>query len=273
MYSGNYPRAEEAFAAVARVLPLPEVVNNQAVALSRRSKDSAGAIPLFRQTTAADPTDADYHFNLAVSLHRHGDQAESITELAEAIKLRPADSEAKSALEAWKSNSAASDPLERIKRNYNGAAFRQAALMLDQVEDARLAALPAPQRAQRLVSSAREKLDRGLLLDAERGFQGALVADQHSSSAHAGLAEVRERSGDLESARKEAQAALASQPNLDAYLVLARLDLAANQLPQARDEAESAVKLDPTSRPAKDLRKSIETRLEAKPVAAPATNP
>ena len=193
MYSGNYPRAEEAFAAVARVLPLPEVVNNQAVALSRRSKDAAAAIPLFRQATAADPTDADYHFNLAVSLHRHGDQAEALTELAQAIKLHPADSEAKSAQEAWKSNSTASDPLERIKRNYNGAAFRQAALMLDQVEDARLAALPGPQRAARLASSAREKLNRGLLLEAERGFQAALAADTSSDEAKAGLAESGSR--------------------------------------------------------------------------------
>lgn len=202
MYSGNYPRAEEAFAAVARVLPLPEVVNNQAVAFSRRSKDAAGAIPLFRQAVVADPTDADYHFNLAVSLHRHGDQAEALTELAEAIKLHPSDSEAKSAQEAWKSNSAAADPLERIKRNYNGAAFRQAALMLDQVEDARLAALPGPQRAARLSSSAREKLNRGLLLEAERGFQAALAADPNSEEAKAGLNQVHERAGTLDAAPK-----------------------------------------------------------------------
>ena len=202
MYSGNYPRAEEAFAAVARVLPLPEVVNNQAVALSRRSKDAANAIPLFRQATVADPTDADYHFNLAVSLHRHGDQAESLTELAEALKLHPNDSEAKTAMEAWKANSAASDPLERIKRTYNGAAFRQAALMLEQVEDARLAALPGPQRAQKLAASAREKLNRGLLLEAERGFQAALVADPNSDEAKAGLNEVHERAGTLEAGPK-----------------------------------------------------------------------
>ena len=278
MYSGNYPRAEEAFASVARVLPLPEVVNNQAVALSRHSKDSAGAIPLFRQAASGDPTDADYHFNLAVSLHRHGDNAESLTELAQSLKLRPNDGEAKSILDLWKSNPASpsnapgSDPLERIKRTYNGAAFRQAALMVDQVESARLAALPGPQRAAKLASSAHEKLDRGLLLDAERGFQGALEADSRSANAHAGLAEVRERSGDLESARKEAQAALASQPNVDAYLVLARLDLAASHLPEARDEAQAALKLDPNNRSAKDLRKSIETRFESKSPAPPAGN-
>jgi len=280
IFSGNYPRAEEAFASVARVLPLPEVVNNEAVAISRRGHDG---IALFRQAEAADPTDSDYHFNLAVSLHRHGDIAEALTEVAQSLKLRPNDSEAKSLEENWKnqggkgpasgaaasqsSPATGSEPLERIKRTYDGAAFRQASLMLDQVEDARLAALPGPQRAAKLSSSAREKLDRGLLLEAEHGYQAALSADDHSAQAHAGLAEVRERAGDTDAARKEAQAALDRQPNLDAYLVLTRLDLAANQLPQARDEDDQAIKLDPSNRAAKDLRKAIESRMDAKPAA------
>jgi hypothetical protein len=43
---------------------------------------------------AADPNAADYHFNLAVSLKRHGDAAEALTELAQCLRLRPNDSEA-----------------------------------------------------------------------------------------------------------------------------------------------------------------------------------
>lgn len=294
MFTGSYTRAEEAFATVARMLPLPEVVNNQAVALSRRGKD---AIALFRQAQAADPTEPDYRFNLAVNLYHHGDRAEALKELAAYLALRPNDSEARAAQDAWKTApeaapststssanatstaSPASDgpsgPLERLKRSYNGAAFRQAALMLDQVESARLAALPAPERAARLSRSAHEKLDRGLLLEAERGFQEALNASDRSAEAHAGLAEVRERSGDLASARTEARAALDRQPTtpvgLDAYLVLARLDLAANQLPQALEDVTAALKLDPNNRPAKDLKKSIES-LQQSPqqsVAAP----
>ena len=269
IFSGNYPRAEEAFAVVGRVLPLPEVVNNEAVANSRHNRDPVTAIALFRQATAADPTDADYHFNLAVSLHRHGEKAEALTEIAHSLTLHPNDSEAKALEVAWKSpagqSASAPAPLERIKRTYDGAAFRQASLMLDQLESARLAALPAPQRAAKLSASAREKLDRGLLLEAESGYQAALAADDHSSVAHAGLAQVRERAGDNEAARKEAQASLARQPNLDAYLVLARLDLAANHLPEARDDDDAALKLDPTSRAAKDLRKTIDSRLEAQP--------
>lgn len=276
IFSGNYPRADDAFAAVARELPLPEVVNNQGVAESRRGHD---ATALFRQAEAADPNDADYHFNLAVTLHRHGDTAGALAELAQAVKLRPNDSESRSLQTAWQGpvNPVAPgpEPLERIKRTYNGAEFRQASLMADQVEETRLAVLPGPQRAAKLASSAREKLDRGLLLEAERGYQAALSADPRSAEAHAGLAEVRERAGDMDAARKEAQASLASQPNTAAYLVLARLDLAANHLPEARDEAEQALKLDNSNRPAKELRKTIETRIqgssagEAKPNGGP----
>jgi tetratricopeptide (TPR) repeat protein len=269
IFSGNYPRAEEAFASVGRVLPLPEVVNNEAVANSRHNRDAVTAIALFRQAAAADPTDADYHFNLAVSLHRHGDKPEALTELTQSLTLHPNDSEAKALEQAWKNSASQSAstpaPLERIKRTYDGAAFRQASLMLDQLESARLAALPAPQRAAKLSASAREKLDRGLLLEAESGYQAALAADDHSSVAHAGLAQVRERAGDNDAARNEALASLARQPNLDAYLVLTRLDLAANRLPEARDDDDAALKLDPSSRAAKDLRKAIDARIEIRP--------
>lgn len=200
IFSGNYPRAEEAFANVARVLPLPEVVNNEAVAMSRRGRDASA---LFRQAEAADPTDADYHFNLAVSLHSHGDKAEALTEVTQSLKLRPNDSEAKAAEAAWKSERMqTTNPIERIKRSYNGAAFRQAALMLEQVEQVHLASLSGPERAARLSKSAREKLNRGLLLEAEHGFQAALAADPGNTDAQSGLTQVRERAGTIESTQK-----------------------------------------------------------------------
>ncbi len=274
VFTGNYPRAEEAFAEVARLLPLPEVVNNEAVASSRRGQNAAA---LFRQAAAADATDADYHFNLAVSLHHHGDKAAALTEMTQSLKLRPGDSEAKATESAWKSGSdgGTTEPLERIKRSYNGAAFRQAAVMLDAVESARLAALPGAERAARLSKSAHDKLDRGLLLESEREYQAALAADDRSAEAHAGLAEVRERAGDSDEARKEAQTSLDRHPNLEAYMVLARLDLAANRLSEAREHSAAAVKLDGSNRAAKDLRKAIDARIESNPAieSKPATPP
>lgn len=277
IYSGNYQKAGDAFASIARVLPLPEVVNNEGVSASRRGQDGTA---LYRQAEASDPTDEDYHFNLAVSLHRNGDKAGAKHELEQALKLRGTDSEAHALLTNWTSAEAAPDatdatavePLERIQRNFNGAAFRQAALMLDQVEAARIAALPDDQRAAKLSRDAREKLNHGLLLEAEREYRVALAADSHSAEAHAGMAEVEERAGEADSARKQAQEALAEQPNLEACLVLTRLDLAADQIAAARADVAQALRLDGSNRTARDLRKAIEARAEStrqKSTAAP----
>src|SRR6185369_10694226 len=42
LFSGSYAKAEEAFSGVARILPLAEVLNNQAVAVSRQGHDGTG---------------------------------------------------------------------------------------------------------------------------------------------------------------------------------------------------------------------------------------
>jgi tetratricopeptide (TPR) repeat protein/TolB-like protein len=265
IFSGDYTRAEEAFAAVARVLPLAEVLNNQGVTLARRGKDGA---PLFRQAVAADPNGADYHFNLAVSLKRHGEAAEALTELAQSLKLRPGDTEAQVLQRAWTGQrpepvaggepGAKADPLERIMRSFDAPAFRQAAVMMDQMDATRLEALSPHARAQKLAAQAKDYLDRGLLLEAERLYQTAVAADSSVAEVHAGLAQVRERSGDAEAARKEATRSLELMPSADAYLVLGRLNLAAGHLDDARKNDDSALKIDANSKPAQDLRRQIE---------------
>jgi tetratricopeptide (TPR) repeat protein len=286
LFSGGYARAQEAFACVARVLPLAEVLNNQGVALARGGKDG---IPLFRQAVAADPSGADYHFNLAISLKRHGGyDAEALTELAQCLRLRPNDSEALAVQQAWtnpdKAGHAAAgaaktpaakpaagsdeaeeaeakaDPLERIQRSFDEVAFRQAALMLDRINSARLNALPPLERAQGLSSQAHEYLDHGLLLEAERLYQAAVTADSKFASAHAGLAEISERTGDVAAARKEAVKSLELMPSVDAYLVLVRLDLAANHLYEAKQNVAAALQIDPQSKPALELRRQIGVR-------------
>jgi tetratricopeptide (TPR) repeat protein len=268
MFSGEYAKAESAFAGVARVLPLAPVLNNQGVAVSRQGHDGTA---LFRQAEGADPAASDYHFNLAVSLNRHGDNAGAQVELAQYLKLRPNDSEAQQILTAWKDVSSTStvEPLERIVRGFDAVAFRQAAVMLDQMEASRLAALTPAQRAQTLSTQARDYLSRGLLLESERLYQQAIAEDGRSAVAHEGLAEVRERTGDAAAARNEAQASLELHPSADAYLVLARLDLAANQLAQAGHNADEALKLSPNSQAAKELLRQLSAKQGATKQAAP----
>ncbi len=258
MFSGDYAKAEGDFAAIARMLPLAQVLNNQGVAVSRQGHDGSA---MFRQAVATDPDEADYHFNLAVSLKRHGNTADALNELAQCLKYRPNDSEAQSLVAAWKQGGGGNvDPLERIVRTFDAVAFHQAAVMLDKMEATRLAALSPQDRARTLSSQAREYLSRGLLLESERLYQAAVAADAGAEEAHAGLAEVRERTGDNAGARKEAQAALELKPSASAYLVLARLDMAASHFAEANQEASEALKLNPNSLAAQDLLRQAAAR-------------
>ena len=158
--------------------------------------------------------------------------------------------------QAPRANSA-SDPLERIVRSFDAAAFKQAAAVMDEMNAGRLEALAPRDRAQALCTQAKGYLDRGLLLEAERLYQAAVAADGKSAEAHAGLAEVRERSGDADAARKEAQTSLTLGPSANAYLVLAQLDLAAGNLGTANTDANNALKLDPANRTAQDILRQI----------------
>jgi tetratricopeptide (TPR) repeat protein len=262
LYFGAYPQSQEAFANVARELPLAEVLNNEGVAVSRQGRD---ATSLFVQAAAADPNAADYHFNLAVSLRRHGSAANAINELNQCLKLRPNDTEAQKMLASWKvpnttATESDAEPLERIIRTFDAGAFKQAAQVMDAMEATRLAALPARDRAMKLAGRAREYFNRGLLLEAERLYQSAVANDTRLAEAHAGLAAVRERTGDATSARKEANEALQIAPSLDAYLVLGRLDIATNHIDDASREVGEALKLDPASRAAQDLKRQVEVR-------------
>jgi tetratricopeptide (TPR) repeat protein len=272
LFSGNYASAEKVFADVAKILALPEVLNNEGVAASRQGHD--GTV-LFVQAAADDPNSADYHFNLAVTLKRRGQAGAALNELAQCLKLRPNDSEALTLQAAWKQPSVrpvsqttgtagsaepAPDPLERIVRTFDAAAFRQAAQMLDQMDAARLAALPAPEQARKLAAQAKVYLDRGLILEAERLYQSAVSADANCAEAHAGIAQVRERAGALDAARREANKALELRPSADAYLVLGRLDLDANKLTEAGNEAAAALKLEPTNMAATDLMQKVQAK-------------
>jgi tetratricopeptide (TPR) repeat protein len=268
MFSGNYAQAETSFAEVARVLPLAPVLNNEGVAISRQGHD---ATALFRQAEGADPNAPDYHFNLAVSLDRHGDHAGAQAELAQCLKQRPNDSEAQEMQAAWKTPSTAApvEPLERIVRGFDEVAFRQAAVVLDQVDAARLTALAPAQRAQSLATQAREYLSRGLLLESERLYQQAIAADDRCEAAHEGLAEVRERTGDIDGARKEAEAAIQLGPTVGAYLVMARVDMAAKRLDDAAHDAREALKLSPGNKAATEVLREVNARQGAVSPQAP----
>ena len=284
-YLGSYVKAEDAFAFVSKQLPLPEVVNNQGVAASRRGLD---ATSFFQQAVTADPNDPDYQFNLALALSRKKDWAGALRAVGQTIKLRPQDTEAEAfqttlradAARPPSASPAASNrvnaafdptaaaenaPLERIKRTFNEASFRQAAFEMEQMENARMATLSPQKHAAALTETGMHFFNQGLLLEAEREFQAALEAQSDNANAHAGLALVREREGDAREARTQAADSLKTRPNVTAYLVLARLDLQAGQPAAAATGVSSALKLEPQNSAARALKQQIESKGQAVP--------
>ncbi len=259
--SADYPGAEKAFEFVASRLPLPEVVNNEGVALSRQGKDGVAD---FQRASLADPSDEDYHYNLAVALFRRGDITGATTQAETALKLKPTDNEATTLLTQLKAAAPGSrldqnadngfGPLERIRRSYSETGFRQAAFQLDQLRAARLSTLPAAQRAVEYTQLGRTYIDEGLLPEAETQLKDALAADPNSAEAHAGMAELRAASGDKDKARDEAKKSVILKPNVAALLVLARLDLADNQLAASAADVSQALNLEPQNSNAIALR-------------------
>jgi tetratricopeptide (TPR) repeat protein len=261
-------------------------VNNQGVAASRRGLD---ATPFFMQAVAADPNDPDYQFNLAVALSRKKDTTGALKAIAQTLKLRPSDTEAQSfqatvrasttrppaasttannrVNTAFDPGAAVTDnvPLERIKRTFNEASFRQAAFEMEQMEEARLASLPPAKRATQLNAAGTRFYNQGLILEAEREFQEALAADASNADAHAGLAMVREHGGDAKGARAEADESLKTQPNATAYVVLGKLDLQANHKPEAAADVSNALRLEPQNGAARALRQQIESKGQSVP--------
>jgi Tfp pilus assembly protein PilF/TolB-like protein len=274
--SANYAGAQTAFGFVATGLPLPEVVNDEGVAVSRQGKDS---VELFQKASDADPSDEDYRYNLAIAMFRRGDTAGAAREADAALKLKPADNEAvelraqlRKVAAGTKLNADADadadngfSPLERIRRNYSETGFRQAAFQLDQMRAMRLAMLPADQRATEYTQLGREYLSEGLLPEAETQFQDALAASPNSADAHAGMAQLREASGDPAKARDEAKMSLIMKPNTAALLVLARLDLADKQMAACAQDLSQALKLDPKNADAIALKLVVQQRGQTVP--------
>jgi tetratricopeptide (TPR) repeat protein len=269
-YLGDFPRAQSAFAFVVARLPLGEVYNNLGVVAERRGAKNAAEF--FQRAADADPTDADYHFNLAVALYKSGDAAAAAKQLKEEVALKPGDGEAKSFLDAISRNQAvAKPPLERIKPNYDEASFRQLALEVENVNEARMAKTDARTHANFHVQHGRQMLAQNLLLVAESDFREAVQLDPSNAAAHAGLARVFEIGGDKPAARAALATSLRLQPNPEAFLVLARLDLNDNKPEAAGESVDKVLQLEPTNAAAQALKIVIAAKLaeKAQPLRKP----
>jgi len=269
-YSGHFDKAEQAFRFTESRLPLIEVYNNLGVIASRRGKKSA-SVDYFQKAVQADPSDPDYHFNLAVALYRNGEPANAARQLRDTLSRRPGDTEAKSLLETINAGFGRTIdpsqpivqvrvPLERIKRNYDENSYRQLAIEITNAIEASLANADPQTHAAFHSDRGHELLNQGFVAEAEKELKEAIMRDPTSAEAHAGLARVAENRNDAARAHSEANASLRLKPNVDAYLVLARLEMANNNLDAANDAIGRALALEPENAVAQAARRTLEEK-------------
>ncbi|HWD00698.1 MAG TPA: tetratricopeptide repeat protein [Candidatus Sulfopaludibacter sp.] len=129
-HQGGYPVAEQAFQTVAASVPLNEVFNNLGAAQLRQN-NTAGALASFRKALEGDSGDPDYHFNLGYTLWRTGDFDAAIESFRAAVARNAADAEATTLLglalkhQGPRPNDPRTEGRERLKTNYDEAAYRQ----------------------------------------------------------------------------------------------------------------------------------------------------
>jgi len=268
-YSGSMDRAADAFRLVATRLPLTEVYNNLGVVDARRGKKTS--VEYLERAVESDPTDEDYQFNLGISLARAGDKVAAARHLKEALELRPSDGEAKAYLEAISSTSAAPGrvPLERIKRNYDEASFRQLAFAIENAEEAQMAHSDPKKHASMHVDQGKQQLQQGFYEEARDHFRKALALDPENADAHVGLASAQIALNDLSGARSELDTALRSKPNPDAYVALGRLELKENKFDAAKEAVAQALRLEPGNGAALQLKQQLASRLNTVPQQNP----
>jgi tetratricopeptide (TPR) repeat protein len=267
---GDFAQSETAFEFVAAQLPLAEVYNNIGVVALRRGQTNAA--DYFAKAIQNDPSNTDYHFNLAATLAQSGDRPGAIRELHATLDRRPNDAEAKTLLDSLSpppgtivSSSAASKlPLARIQRNYQEDAFRQMTTQMAGWAEQQFARSDPHTHARFHVELGKELLAHGFASDAEAEFRHAAAVDPSSTAPLTALAEDYEARGDTRQARAQAEAALRIHESVDAYLILARLDLRENRVEAASQSIDRALQLDPGNPAGRDLQRALAAKLAEK---------
>jgi tetratricopeptide (TPR) repeat protein len=267
---GDFAKAESAFAFVAARLPLAEVYNNLGVAAARRGQKKAA--DYFERAIQNDPSDADYHFNLGVSLAQAGDHADAARELRAALDHRPGDTEAKALLDSLTppsgsivpTSATSKVPAERIKRNYDEDTFRQMTTQMGGWAEQRFSRSDPRTHARFHLELGKELMAHGFTNEAEAEFRHAAAVDPTSTAPLTALAEDYEARGNWDQARAQAEAALRIRESAEAYVILARLDLRENKTETASQNLNRALQLEPGNALGQDLKRTLAAKLAEK---------
>jgi Flp pilus assembly protein TadD len=281
-FLGRDAVAEKAFDELSQQTPLNEVWNNLGVMQARRGR-YAQALASLEQAYRGDPTDAVFCFNLGVCLWHLRRFREAANALQEAIALAHDDSDAHSLLAsvfgalgetaarerelrwlAQQEGKANADvgmnavPHLRLKKNYDGRAFRMLSLAVREAREQRLAGEPAAKHAEEHLRQGREFLTARRLREAEREAGEAVSLLPGDPEAHCLLGQIYEAQGRPQEAAAEFLASLKLKATAEGHLNLARVYLALDRLDAARDHSQAALSLEPQNSEARQLLTRIE---------------
>jgi tetratricopeptide (TPR) repeat protein len=267
---GDFAKAENAFEFVAARLPLAEVYNNLGVVAARRGQKKAA--DYFERAIQNDPSDADYHFNLAVTLAQAGDHSDAARELRATLERRPNDTEAKATLDSLApvaghlvaSSATTKVEVERIKRDYEEDAFRQMTTQMGSWAEQRFTLSDPHAHARYHVELGKELMAHGFTAEAEAEFRHAAAVDPSSTAPLTALAEDYEERGDAHEARAQAEAALRIRESAEAYLILARLDLREDRTDAAAKDISRALQLEPGNTAGQDMKRALAAKTAEK---------
>lgn len=297
-FLGHDASAETVLKKLAASVPLGEVLNNLGV-VEMQLGHYDEALADFTQAFQKDHSDIDFTFNLSLALWHLKKYNKAEMYLHKVLEQDPADVDAHTLLAdvagelgdnqtrqsemAWVSDhdpgTSSSDPSTgdtaenstdelspRIKRSYDGRAFRMLQLAITRARQSKLNNKPASVVQTAGETHLRHGLDllsAGLLSQAQRELTQAVLMLPENSKAHRALGELYEKEGKHTLAAAELGNSLQEKNSLPAHLWLARAYVSLDHLHPALRQAKTALQLDPSDSQAKHLVRQIQSRLSA----------
>ena len=282
VFVGNEPTAERDFETLVKVLPLDEVSNNLGVLEARRGR-YVEALANFERAYQSNPSDPDFCFNRGVALWYEKQYPEAAESLQAAVQANPEDSEAHTLLAVvlgklgnaagerkemdWLAGhevgSAAGEPgdvlpMPRLKKNYDGRAFRLLELAMHNAMEAHLANASLQKHVDAHMADGKKLLGENRYGEAEHEFAEVVSLSPDDPQVHILLAEALEGQGKHHEAEVELQTSLKLQDTAQAHLSLARIYLAMSQPNLALAQGQAALSIEPGNEQAEHLIQQIQ---------------
>ncbi len=278
---GQNQQAEDAFKTLAGQMPLDEVWNDLGVLEIRRG-DYAGALASFQRSYQGDPADEVYSFNLGACYCDLKQYRQAVIYLQKSVASGPGDLGAHTLLAYALSrlgDSAGSQaqiewvaehdgrtmadlntsilPQPRLKKTYNGEAFRLLSVAVENSLESQLSKQPPGEQGRVHLLRGEEFIKQARFPEAIQELTEAVQAMPSNSAARLFLGQAYELHGDHQKAIVEFQASVSLYDSAVAHLWLAHAYVSLRQFPEAQAEARAALELNPGDPDAERLLDSI----------------